>query len=253
MKLQKYLSQQWVASRRHAEELISLGRISVNGVKAHIGQVIDPEVDRVELDDAVIKEQLAYVYYAFNKPRDIVSTCVSRGETGIMDIINLPTRVFPIGRLDKETTGLILLTNDGRMAHRLMHPSFSHEKEYLVEIFGPIDDDEIDKLSRGVDLGDVVTRSCIVERVASGKFRIILKEGKNRQIRRMVETLGKQVKKLKRIRIEHINLGTLQEWELRPLTKSEKEHLLAKTGLQSGDNVWTSGEDIHNLFDDKAL
>ena len=112
---------------------------------------------------------------------------------------------------DKETTGLILLTNDGRIAHRLMHPSFSHEKEYLVEIFGPIDDDEIDKLSRGVDLGDVVTRSCIVERVASGKFRIILKEGKNRQIRRMVETLGKQVKKLKRIRIEHINLGTLQE------------------------------------------
>lgn len=211
MKLQKYLSAQGVASRRHAEELIAQGRIKVNSITAHIGQVIDPEVDRVEVDDSVIKEQQSFVYYAFNKPRDIVTTCVSRGETGIMDIISLPHRVFPIGRLDKETTGLILLTSDGRIAHRLMHPSFSHEKEYLVEIFGPIADDEIDTLSRGIDLGDVVTRPCMIERVASGKFRIILKEGKNRQIRRMVETLGKRVKKLKRIRIEHINLGSLQE------------------------------------------
>ena len=152
MKLQKYLSAQGVASRRHAEELIAQGRIKVNNITAHIGQVIDPEVDRVEVDDSVIKEQQSFVYYAFNKPRDIVTTCVSRGETGIMDIISLPHRVFPIGRLDKETTGLILLTSDGRIAHRLMHPSFSHEKEYLVEIFGPINDDEIDTLSRGIDL-----------------------------------------------------------------------------------------------------
>lgn len=124
--------------------------ITVNGMVAHIGQVIDPEVDVVKFSDQVIKDQENLVYYVFNKPRDIVTTCLSGkdDEQGIMDVVNIPERVFPIGRLDKETTGLIILTNDGRLSNYLMHPRYEHEKEYVVEVYGKIEDEAIEKMRK---------------------------------------------------------------------------------------------------------
>ena len=128
--------------------------VTVNDIVAHIGQIIDPEKDTVKVDDRVIEDQEHLVYYVFNKPRDIVTTCLSGidGEQGIMDIVNIPERVFPIGRLDKETTGLIILTNDGRLSNYLMHPRYEHEKEYIVEVYGKIDDEALEKMSRGVKI-----------------------------------------------------------------------------------------------------
>jgi 23S rRNA pseudouridine2605 synthase/23S rRNA pseudouridine2604 synthase len=171
------------------------------------------------------------VYYVFNKPRDIVTTCLSGkdDEKGILDVVNIPERVFPVGRLDKETTGLIILTNDGRLSNYLMHPRYEHEKEYVVEVYGKIDDESLDKMRRGVriELKDngsrsriirridgkdtVITRKyttqpCEITRLSSSKFSIVLKEGKNRQIRRMVAAVEYDVKRLKRIRVENIML-----------------------------------------------
>ncbi len=224
--------------------------VTVNEVVAHIGQVIDPEKDIVKVDDEIIKDQENLVYYVFNKPRDIVTTCLSGkdDEQGIMDIVNIPERVFPIGRLDKETTGLIILTNDGRLSNYLMHPRSEHEKEYIVEVYGKIDDDALEKMRRGVkiELKDngsrkiirrvwgedsvitkkYTTRPCDVSRLSSSKFSITLREGKNRQIRRMVDAVGYDVKRLKRIRVENIMLGDLAEGEWRKFTPSEKKNLI---------------------------
>jgi len=150
LRLQKYLSECGVCSRRHAEEAIRNGEVIVNGVPAQIGQSIDPEVDKVEFAGNLVNRSEALVYYAMNKPRGIETTCAQKDGKSIIDIIDTPTRVFPIGRLDKDSSGLILLTNDGRLTHRLLHPSFEHEKEYLVTTYGKIDDIALEQMSRGV-------------------------------------------------------------------------------------------------------
>lgn len=254
MKLQKYLSQAWICSRRKGEEYIERWLIFVNDIVAHIGQVIDPEVDKVRLGDEIVKEQSKLVYYIFNKPRDIVTTCLSgqEDEKWIMDIIDIPERVFPVGRLDKETTWLIILTNDGRLSNFLIHPRYEHEKEYMVEVYGKIDDEALDQMKRGVKIelkenGTRTrkvnrntqaetpmklykTRPCEINRLSSSKFTIVLREGKNRQIRRMTEVVGSDIKKLKRIRIENIHLGDLVEGEYRPMTESEKNGVLGRIG-----------------------
>ncbi len=247
MKLQKYLSQSWVCSRRKAEEYIEQGLITVNGIVAHIGQVIDPDVDEVKFSDKIVTDQENLVYYVFNKPRGIVTTCLSGNpdEKGILDIVQFPERVFPIGRLDKETTGLIILTNDGRLSNYLMHPRYEHEKEYVVEVYGKIEDDALEKMRNGVkielkdngsrtriirriDGKDTVitkkytTKPCEIVRLSSSKFSITIREGKNRQIRRMVDVVGYDVKKLKRIRVENILLGDLEEGRWRRFTESER-------------------------------
>lgn len=207
MKIQKYLSHAGVCSRRKAEEYVAAGLVSVNGETAHIGQVIDPENDEVRVDNQIIEDQKNLVYYVFHKPRGIVTTCLSGhpDEKGILDIVSFPERVFPIGRLDKETTGLILLTNDGRLSNYLIHPRYEHQKEYLVEVYGKIEDEALDKMRRGVKIElkensrkplpkDAPpkmhkTKPCVIERLASSRFSIILEEGKNRQIRRMVSAV----------------------------------------------------------------
>jgi len=135
IRLQKYLSQSGICSRRKAEEYIQSGHIFVNGHAAQIGQSIDPESDVVTFHDEMIHQQKNLVYYKLNKPRGIVTTCAQHDERSILDIVDIPERVFPIGRLDKDTTGLILLTNDGRLANFLMHPRYEHQKEYVVETF----------------------------------------------------------------------------------------------------------------------
>lgn len=150
LRLQKYLSECGVCSRRHAEEAIKNGEVIVNGIVAHIGQSIDPEVDKIEFSGKLVHRSEALVYYAMNKPRGIETTCAQKDGKSIVDIIDTKTRVFPIGRLDKDSSGLILLTNDGRLTHRLLHPSFEHEKEYVVTTYGKIDDLSLKQMSQGV-------------------------------------------------------------------------------------------------------
>lgn len=253
MKLQKYLAHAGICSRRKAEEYIEKWMVTVNGIVAHIGQVIDPDMDQVKFSDQIIKDQDELVYYAYNKPRDIVTTCLSGkdDEEGIMDVVSIPERVFPIGRLDKETTGLIILTNDGRLSNYLMHPRYEHEKEYVVEVYGKIEDEALEKMRRWVriELKDngsrtrivrriegkdtVITRKyttkpCDITRLSSSKFSIILREWKNRQIRRMVTAVEYDVKKLKRIRVENIMLGDLEEGQWRKFTEKEVEDVLKR-------------------------
>ncbi len=252
MKLQKFLSQSWVCSRRKAEEYIEQWLVMVNDIVAHIGQVIDPEKDIIKVDDHIIDEQDNLVYYVFNKPRGVVTTCLSgkEDEKWILDIVTIPERVFPIGRLDKETTGLIILTNDGRLSNYLMHPRYEHEKEYVVEVYGKIDDEALEKMARWVriELKDngsrnriirtikgvdtVITKTyktkpCNITRLSSSKFSITIREGKNRQIRRMVTAVEHDVKKLKRIRVENIYLGDLAEGEWRRFTDGERKAILS--------------------------
>lgn len=232
IRLQKYLSGAWICSRRKAEEYIEKGLIKVNGEVATIGQTIDPDRDKVELLEEQIKATEKLVYYIINKPRWIVTTCAEYGDKNIIDIVDIPERVFPIGRLDKDTTWLIILTNDGRLANYLMHPSYEHEKEYIVETFGPISDEDLEKMSRWVYILGRMTKRAPIERISSWKFSIILKEWRNRQIRRMVASTGNEVKKLKRIRIENIELWDLWIGQYRALTQKELKDLSNKIKIE---------------------
>lgn len=225
MRLQKYLSQAWICSRRKAEDYIQRGLVKVNGLPATLGMSIDPSKDRVELLDKAVKEQKEFLYFKVNKPRGVVTTCAQIWEKTILDIIDIDKRVFPIGRLDKETTGLILLTSDWRLANYLMHPRYNHEKQYIVETFWPITDMSLEKMRNGLFILGSYTKKAAIERIASGKFSITISEGRNRQIRRMVEAVWGEVKKLKRIRIENIELWDLKEWEYKALTKAELKKL----------------------------
>ncbi len=232
MRLQKYLSQAGICSRRKAEEYIKAGQVTVNGKIAEIWQSVDETKDTIKLLEQAIQQQENFVYYKLNKPRGIVTTCAQHEEKNIIDIVDIQERVFPIGRLDKETTGLILLTNDGRLTNFLIHPRYEHEKEYVVEVFGRIEDEALEKMRNGLFILWSYTKKAEVKRIASGKFSIILKEGRNRQIRRMVEKVGKRVKKLKRIRIENIQLGKLDFWEYKKLSKWELDELFSRIGIE---------------------
>ena len=234
IRLQKYLSQAWICSRRKGEEYIEAGMVKVNGETAHVGQSIDPEVDSVELLTEEIKKNEKLVYYKFNKPRDIETTCAQKWGKSIIDIVDVGTRVFPIGRLDKETTGLIILTNDGRLANYLMHPKYEHQKEYVVEVFWPIEDSDLKTMEKWVEVLGRVTKEAPIRRISSGTFSITLSEWRNRQIRRMVESIGKKVKKLKRIRIVNIELGSLDFGEYKHLSKAELEGLSQIIGIELG-------------------
>lgn len=226
------MSQAGICSRRKAEDFIQRGLVKVNGQVAEIGMQVDPENDTVEMEGQAIQEQKKQVYYKINKPRGIVTTCAEHGDQNIIDIVDIPERVFPVGRLDKESDGLIILTNDGRLTNYLIHPRYQHEKEYLVETFWPIDDKQLDIMRKWVKILGSYTKKAKITRVASWKFQIILTEWKNRQIRRMVEFVWGQVKKLKRIRIENIELWNLQPGEYKHLSQKEKSVLFEKLWLQ---------------------
>ena len=225
------MSQAGICSRRKAEDYIARGLVKVDGETAHIGQVICPDKVTVTLEDKAIKEQKEMVYYKINKPRGIVTTCAEHGDTNVIDIVDIPYRVFPIWRLDKESDGLLILTNDGRLTNYLIHPRYDHQKEYLVEVFGPIWDKELQKMREGMFILWSKTKEAKVTRVASWKFKIILTEWKNRQIRRMVEKVWSRVKKLKRIRVENIELWNLQEWEYKRLSKKEITELFSRLNI----------------------
>ena len=227
MRLQKYLSEAGFCSRRHGEELILAGRVCVNGaVVAKLGTKIDPEKDIVEVGGSRIEAKNDLIYIALNKPKGYVTTCSRERDKIVLDLIDIPERVYPVGRLDKDSSGLLLLTNDGRLHNILSHPSFDHEKEYEVVVSRPVADDVLDKMASGIHLSDGRTRPAQVKRISSDRFRIVLKEGRNRQIRRMVEKVGNRVKELKRIRISNIRLGGLKDGCWRYLTEKEKKELL---------------------------
>lgn len=233
MRLQKYMWQAGICSRRKAEEYIEKGLVKVNGEVAQIGQSINPDIDKIEMLDKVIEDQKNLVYYKVNKPRGIVTTCAEYGDKNIIDIVDIKERVFPIWRLDKETTWLILLTNDGRLTNYLIHPRYEHEKEYIVETFWAIDDESLDKMRDWLYILNSQTKPAEINRIAAGKFSIILKEGKNRQIRRMVEKVNSRVKKLKRIRIENIELWKLDYGQYRHLSKTELTELFSRLDLEN--------------------
>jgi 23S rRNA pseudouridine2605 synthase/23S rRNA pseudouridine2604 synthase len=227
MRLQKFLSSAGVCSRRKGEEFIENGRVRVNGeVVVGLGTKIDPGKDRVQVDGKPVEYTQACVYIALNKPIDYVTSCSHPGNRIVLDLVDIPERVYPIGRLDKDTTGLLLLTNDGRIHHNLSHPSFDHEKEYEVTVEKPITDGALRKMAQGLPMMETKTRPARIQRLTAKKFRIILKEGKNRQVRRMVRKVGNQVIKLKRIRVADIRLGRLPLGAWRYLTAKEKQGLL---------------------------
>ncbi|MBW1726224.1 MAG: rRNA pseudouridine synthase [Deltaproteobacteria bacterium] len=228
MRLQKFLSEAGVCSRRKGEEYIREGRVRVNSrIVTQLGTKVDSEKDRVEFDGKVVALKSEPMYIMLNKPKGYVTSCSHPGEKIVLDLIDIPERVYPIGRLDKDSIGLLILTNDGRLHHRLSHPSFDHEKEYDVTVSKPITDGSLRKIASGLPMMGTKTRPAKIRRISSIRFRIILQEGRNRQVRRMVRKVGNHVTRLKRIRVSNVKLGRLPEGAWRNLTEKEKEELLS--------------------------
>ncbi|CAD7796815.1 23S rRNA pseudouridine(2604) synthase [Chryseobacterium aquaeductus] len=220
-RINKYLSEAGFCSRRAADKLLEEGRIKINGKVPELGTKVSDE-DIVEVDGKPIREnEESPIYIAFNKPVGIVCTTDTKREIdNIIEYINHPKRIFPIGRLDKPSEGLILLTNDGDIVNKILRGKNNHEKEYLVRVDKPLNTKFLEKMRNGVPILDTVTKKCEVERIDDMTFRIVLTQGLNRQIRRMCEFLGYEVKKLKRIRIMNIKLDVpLGKW--RDLTPAE--------------------------------
>ena len=220
-RINKYLSEAGYCSRRAADKLIEQGRVTINGRVPEMGTKIS-EGDEVHVNGELISPATeAPVYIAFNKPVGIVCTTDTRVEKdNIIDFINYPTRIFPIGRLDKPSEGLIFLTNDGDIVNKILRARNNHEKEYEVWVDRPITPSFIQQMSNGVPILDTVTRKCVVEQLSRFKFKIILTQGLNRQIRRMCEALDYEVTRLKRNRIMNVSLD-IPEGKWRDITKEE--------------------------------
>lgn len=213
-RINKYLSEIGHCSRRDADKLLEQGRITINGKVPELGEKVQ-EGDVVSVDGNVVGNRTEkHVYIALNKPRGIVCTTDRRVEKdNIVDFVGHPQRIFPIGRLDKPSEGLILMTSDGDIVNKILRARNNHEKEYVVSVDKPIRQEFITKMRNGVPILDTVTRKCYVEQMGARSFRIILTQGLNRQIRRMCEHLGYRVTKLKRVRIMNINLDLpLGDW-----------------------------------------
>jgi len=227
VRLQKFLSMAGFCSRRKGEVYITQGRVKVNGrTVSELGTKIDPQKDRVEVDGQLIKQQKDLIYIALNKPKGYITSCKQGRDPIVIDLVDISERVYPIGRLDKDSSGLLLLTNDGELHHRLLHPSFDHEKEYIVTTIKPISGKALSSMQKGVIIQGRKTRAAKVKRLSGHKFQIQLKEGRNRQIRRMVRKLNNQVTRLKRVRVARIKLGDLPQGSWRYLTREETASLL---------------------------
>ena len=221
-RINKYLSEVGYCSRRVADRLIEQEKVTVNGKVTEIGTKVE-EGDQVEVNGQRIEKSKKQknIYLAFNKPVGIVCTTNKRVEpNNIIDFIKYPKRIFPIGRLDKPSEGLIFLTNDGDIVNKILRSSNNHEKEYIVSVNRPINSDFIQSMSNGVEILDTITKNCFVKQLGPNKFKIILTQGLNRQIRRMCETLGYRVISLKRVRIMNIKLD-VPTGNYREFTKEE--------------------------------
>ena len=227
IRLQKFLANAGVCSRRKGETYITAGRVKVNRtVVTELGTKVDPQTDRVEVDGQPVTLEQEAVYLILNKPEGFVTSCEQPTDNIVLDLVDVPERIFPVGRLDKDSTGLVLLTNDGRIHHRLLHPSFDHEKEYDVTVGRAIGQGALERMAKGVVLDGSKTRPAKIKRRSTKRFRITLQEGRNRQIRRMVGKVGNYVVKLKRIRIANLKLGDLPEGAWRHLKSAEVEALM---------------------------
>jgi 23S rRNA pseudouridine2605 synthase len=221
-RLQKVLARAGFGSRRVCEELIAEGRVQVNGQVAELGRRVDPEHDKVAVDGVQLSVRPGSVHYLLNKPRGVVTTAKdTHGRPTVVDLVPADPRVFPVGRLDADTEGLLLLTNDGDLAHRLTHPSFGVEKEYLAEVEGQPSPGAVRRLREGVELDDGLTAPAQVALVPPSALRIAIHEGRNRQVRRMCDAVGHPVVRLVRVRIGSLTDRRLKPGEWRPLTLEE--------------------------------
>lgn len=224
MRINKYISESGKSSRRGADRLIAEGRVLINGKKASIGSQVEPG-DKVLVDGQHIFVARNNVYIALNKPVGITSTTEKGVKGNIVDLVNHPFRVFHIGRLDKDSEGLILLTNDGDIVNEILRSENRHEKEYIVSVDRPITPEFLKNMSKGVNILGTTTLPCEVVQLSKFDFQIILTQGLNRQIRRMTEALGYNVYRLQRMRIMNIHLGNLPTGQWRYLSKKEKAQL----------------------------
>lgn len=231
MRLNKYIASTGYCSRREADKLIESKKVKINGKIADIGQAVEAG-DQVEVNGQKIKQKHKKVYLAFNKPRGITSTTEKNVKDNIVGYIGHKERIFPIGRLDKDSEGLILLTNDGDIVNEILREENKKEKEYLVTVNRKITDDFVRSMSSGVEIFNpvknekVTTKRCKVVKITNNKFKIILSQGLNRQIRRMCEALGYKVEELKRVRIANIKIGELPVGKHRYLSDQELKGLL---------------------------
>lgn len=224
-RLNKAISETGYCSRREADRLIEDNRVMVNGKPSSLGvQVTD--TDEICIDGKPIKKGVSLVYIAFNKPPGITCTTDISIKGNIISFINYPDRIFHIGRLDKASEGLIFLTNDGDIVNKILRSTNEHEKEYIVTVNKPITAYFLQKMSQGVPILDTITNPCEVNQINESTFSIILTQGLNRQIRRMCEYLGYEVRKLKRIRIMNVSLGSLKMGQYRYFTKKELQTIL---------------------------
>lgn len=224
VRLNKYLSEAGVCSRREADRLIEMGRVTVDGKTAQTGMRVIPG-QKVCVGKRIVSKKDEMVVLAVNKPRGIVCTEEKRERNSIVRFLDYPIRVTYIGRLDKDSRGLLLMTNNGDIINRMMRASNHHEKEYKVTVDREITDEFLKKMAAGVPILDTVTRPCKVRKIGKYTFSIILTQGLNRQIRRMCEAFGYEVKDLLRVRVMNIRLGSLKEGEYRELTDAELEEL----------------------------
>ena len=235
-RLNKFLSEAGYCSRRAADKLIEEGRVTVNGKHPEMGTKVS-STDEVSVDGKVVSiKKKSRVYIAFNKPVGVVCTTDTRVEkNNIIDFINYPSRIFPIGRLDKDSEGLILLTDDGDIVNKILRTSNNHEKEYIVRVDKPISQTFVKRMSEGVPILDTMTKPCRVQKLSRDSFKIVLTQGLNRQIRRMCSYLDYEVESLKRVRIMNINLMS-DVGEYRNLTKEELNTL--NKALKSSKKTW---------------
>ena len=230
-RLQKVLAQRGYGSRRVSEELIAAGRVRVNGELARLGLRVEVEHDRVEVDGHLVSVRPGLVHYLLNKPAGVVTTAKdTHGRPTVVDLVPSEPRVFPVGRLDADTEGLLLLTNDGDLAHQLTHPSFGVEKEYLAQVERPLAPGALRRLRDGVELDDGRTTRAEASQPEPGLVRITIHEGRNRQVRRMLEAVGHPVERLVRVRIGPITDRRLSPGEWRLLTDDERRALEAASG-----------------------
>ncbi len=224
MRINKYLAETGIVSRRGADKWVEDGRVMINGVIATNGSQVEPG-DEVFVDGKLVKREEQLVYIVLNKPVGITSTTEKHIQGNVVDFVNHPLRIFHIGRLDKDSEGLLLLTNDGDIVNEILRAENHHEKEYVVQVDKPITDKFIHDMSAGVEILDTTTLPCRVEKVSSQVFKIILEQGLNRQIRRMCSALGYSVQRLQRIRIMNIHIGNLKVGQWRDLSEKEKNEL----------------------------
>jgi len=240
MRLNKYISETGICSRREADSWIEQGRVSINGKRAELGTQVN-EGDEVRVNGRLVGAKKKQVYIALNKPVGITCTTERHIAGNIVDFVNHPDRIFPIGRLDKDSEGLILLTNNGDIVNEILRVENRHEKEYIVTVDRPVTTDFLEGMSKGVRLPELetTTKPCRTSRVGdraqSRVFRIVLTQGLNRQIRRMCEVFGYEVRRLQRVRIIKLQLGKLKVGEWRDLTAEELRGLLPERDFQTKD------------------